>query len=43
METAYREHDVQLLWFRLEPQMDSLRADPRFQEVMRKMGLGKPM
>ncbi len=42
LETAYREHDTQLLWFRLEPQMDSLRADPRFQDVMRKMGLVNP-
>ena len=39
MDKAWREHDVQLLWFRLEPQLDGLRDDPRYGDLMRRMGL----
>ena len=39
METAFREHDAQLLWFRVDPQLDPLRDDSRFVSLMRRMGL----
>jgi serine/threonine-protein kinase len=39
LERAYKEHDVQLAWFNLDPQVDVLREEPRFAELMRRMGL----
>jgi class 3 adenylate cyclase/TolB-like protein/Flp pilus assembly protein TadD len=39
LERAYSEHDVQLIWFNLEPQADVLRDDARFADLMRRMGL----
>ena len=40
METAFRERDAQLLWFKVDPQLDPVREDPRFASLMRRMGLG---
>ncbi|MBC7677014.1 MAG: hypothetical protein H7173_13340 [Rhodoferax sp.] len=40
METAFRERDAQLLWFKVDPQLDPVREDPRFANLMRRMGLG---
>jgi serine/threonine-protein kinase len=39
LERAHAEHDVQLAWFHLEPQVDPLRDDPRFADLMRRMRL----
>jgi predicted Zn-dependent protease len=39
LERAYREHDVQLAWFHLEPQVEPLHGDPRFEDLMRRMRL----
>ena len=39
LERAHAEHDVQLSWFNLEPQVDALRNDPRFADLMRRMRL----
>ena len=40
MEIAFRERDTQLLWFKVDPQLDPVREDPRFASLMRRMGLG---
>jgi Tfp pilus assembly protein PilF len=39
LERAYAAHDLQLQFLSVEPHYDSLRAEPRFQELIRKVGL----
>ena len=39
LESAYQEHDVQLLPIKVDPVWDPLRSDPRFQDLLKKMGL----
>ena len=36
---AYESRDPQLIWIRVEPQLESLRSDPRFQSMLRRMGI----
>ena len=39
LESAYQEHDAQLLSIKVDPVWDPLRSDPRFQDLLKKMGL----
>ncbi len=39
LEKAYTEHSNTLITLKVEPGYDSLRSDPRFQDVMRRVGL----
>jgi eukaryotic-like serine/threonine-protein kinase len=39
LEKAYAEHDIQLQFLKVEPHFDSLRADARYQALMRRVGL----
>ena len=39
LEKAYEQHDVILVWLGTEPRMDSLRAEPRFVQILRRIGL----
>jgi tetratricopeptide (TPR) repeat protein len=39
LEKAYAAHDLQLQFLKVAPDMDSLRSDPRFAELIRKVGL----
>jgi eukaryotic-like serine/threonine-protein kinase len=39
LNTAYQEHDVFLFSIRTDFTMDSLRSDPRYAEMVRKVGL----
>jgi TolB-like protein/Tfp pilus assembly protein PilF len=39
LEEAYEQHDVILVWLGTEPRVDSLRAEPRFIEILRRIGL----
>jgi serine/threonine protein kinase len=39
LNTAYREHDVFLAGLRTDYTMDSLRSDPRYAELVHKIGL----
>jgi TolB-like protein/Tfp pilus assembly protein PilF len=37
LEEAYKERDVWLLTLKASPELDPLRSDPRFQDLMRRM------
>lgn len=39
LEKAYTAHDLQLQYLGVDPLFDSLRTDPRFQNLLRKVGL----
>ena len=39
LDRAYSAHDPQMRYLGVDPHMDSLRSEPRFQELIRKVGL----
>jgi tetratricopeptide (TPR) repeat protein len=39
LEEAYKQHAFQIQFLKLEPRWDSLRSDPRFGALVRRMGL----
>jgi TolB-like protein/Tfp pilus assembly protein PilF len=39
LETAYAARDLQLIYLGMNPHFDTLRSDPRFQDLMRSVGL----
>ncbi len=39
LEKAYQERSWYLVWLGLDPQLDNLRSDPRFQDLVRRVGL----
>ena len=39
LDTAYREHDWMLMGLKTHFPLDPLRSDPRFDELVRKVGL----
>jgi DNA-binding winged helix-turn-helix (wHTH) protein/TolB-like protein/Tfp pilus assembly protein PilF len=39
LETAYREHDHDLVYLKVDHTWDSLRSEPRFQELLKRMRL----
>ena len=41
LEKAYQEHDAALTNLRVDPFFDPLRSDPRFQAMLKKMGLNQ--
>jgi TolB-like protein/Flp pilus assembly protein TadD len=41
LEEAYEAHDVGLLYLKVDPCLDPLRSDPRFEDLMRHVGLAK--
>jgi tetratricopeptide (TPR) repeat protein len=38
LERAYEAHDNQLQFLKISPYFDALRSDPRFQDLMRRIG-----
>jgi TolB-like protein/Tfp pilus assembly protein PilF len=39
LERAYDMHDAKLIWLKVDPMLDGLRSEPRFGELMRRVGL----
>jgi tetratricopeptide (TPR) repeat protein len=41
LERAYQEHDAWLYSIRVEPLLDDIRSDPRYNALLKKMGLSE--
>jgi TolB-like protein/Tfp pilus assembly protein PilF len=41
LEEAYDAHDVGLLYLKIDPCLDPLRSDPRFDDLVRRVGLAR--
>ena len=41
LEKCYADRDVQCWFLKVEPLCDSLRTEPRFQALLKKVGLDK--
>ena len=39
LEQAYADHDIRLVWLKVDWKYDPLRSDPRFQSLLRRMNL----
>lgn len=39
LEKAFQEHSAWMLHLKVDPRLDPLRSDPRFQDLMRRVGL----
>jgi adenylate cyclase len=39
LEKAYEEHSNWLIYLHIDPSVDGLRDDPRFQDLLRRVGL----
>jgi hypothetical protein len=40
-EKAYKEHDRWLDYIKVNPMLDEIRSDPRYNALLKKMGLSK--
>ncbi len=41
LENAFRERDSGLVWLKVTPEFDGVRSDPRYQDLLRRVGLSK--
>lgn len=41
LEEAYNAHDVGLVYLKVDPCLDPLRSDPRFEDMVRRVGLAQ--
>ncbi len=42
LEEGYAQRDSNLLYVQCEPRLDPLRSDPRFQDLVNRMGFQRP-
>ena len=40
LQKAYEAHEVEMIWLKVEPQFQTLHPDPRFKELLMKVGFG---
>jgi tetratricopeptide (TPR) repeat protein len=38
LEKAVEERSIMLLWFKIEPRLDSIRSDARYEDILRRLG-----
>lgn len=39
LERSYQDHDFEMAWLKVDPFIDPLRSDPRFADLVRRVGL----
>ena len=39
LEKAYEDHDMRLSFLKVDPKWDSVRSDPRFVSILKRIGL----
>jgi hypothetical protein len=39
LDRSYAQHDSGLLWFKIDPFLSSIRADPRYGAMLKKLNL----
>ena len=42
LEKAFEEHQGSVVWINVEPKLDPLRDEPRFQALVRRLNLPNP-
>ena len=42
LEKSFEEHSHWLMYLHMDPGMDGLRSNPRFQDLLRRVGLPLP-
>jgi TolB-like protein/DNA-binding winged helix-turn-helix (wHTH) protein/Tfp pilus assembly protein PilF len=43
LNKSYENRHLEVLWLLVDPELDRLRSDPRFQELVRKVGFPQPL
>jgi hypothetical protein len=38
LNQAYQNHEYFLVWLKVDPRLDPLRSDPRFEDLLRRVG-----
>jgi len=38
LEKSYQAHEVEMIWLKIEPQFNSIRKDPRFSDLLKRVG-----
>jgi hypothetical protein len=41
LESAYKERDGELIFLKTDPKFNGLRSDPRYEMILKKIGLEK--